>query len=60
MEPEVQLRNLFNYIDARDLAQATDLSGEKGGLGYEVFNVLNDDNSIDLENEQILKDFILI
>ena len=37
--PELRLPNLFNYIDARDLAQAVELCIEKNGLGYEVFNV---------------------
>ena len=56
-KPEVRLPNLFNYIDARDLGQAVDLCIEKDGLGYEVFNVSNDNNSVDLNNEQILKRF---
>ena len=29
----------------------------KDGLGYQVFNVSNDNNSVDLNNEQILKRF---
>ena len=56
-KPEVRLPNVFNYIDARDLGQAVDLCIEKDGLGYEVFNVSNDNNSVDLYNEQILKRF---
>ena len=56
-KPEVRLPNVFNYIDARDLGQAVDLCIEKDGLGYEVFNVSNDNNSVNLNNEQILKRF---
>jgi len=56
-KPEVRLPNLFNYIDARDLGQAVDLCVAKDGLGYEVFNVSNDNNSVNLNNEQILKRF---
>ena len=56
-KPEVRLPNIFNYIDARDLGQAVDLCIAKDGLGYEVFNVSNDNNSVDLNNEQILKRF---
>jgi len=52
-KPEVRLPNLFNYIDARDLGQAVDLCIQKDGLGYEVFNVSNDNNSVDLNNNQI-------
>ena len=55
--PEVRLPNLFNYIDARDLGQVVDLCIQKDGLGYEVFNVANDNNSVDLNNDQIRKRF---
>ena len=55
--PKVRLRNLFNYIDARDLGQAVDLCIQKDGLGYKVFNVSNDNNSVDLNNDQIRKRF---
>ena len=56
-KPEVRLPNLFNYIDARDLGQAVDLCIQKDGLGYNVFNVSNDNNSVDLNNDQIRKRF---
>tara|TARA_Y200000002_G_scaffold73009_1_gene57168 strand:- start:1653 stop:2540 length:888 start_codon:yes stop_codon:yes gene_type:complete len=56
-KPEVRLPNLFNYIDARDLGHAVELCVMKDGLGYQVFNVSNDNNSVDLNNEQILKRF---
>ena len=36
---------------------ATYLCITKDGLGYEVFNVSNDNNSVDLYNEKILKRF---
>ena len=55
--PKVRLRNLFNYIDARDLAQAIELCIRKDGLGYEVFNVTHDNNSVSLTTEQIIKEF---
>ena len=55
--PELRLPNLFNYIDARDLAQAVELCIEKNGLGYEVFNVSNDNNSVNLKNSEIIKRF---
>ena len=57
-KPEVKnLPNAFNYIDARDLGQAVDLCISKDGLGYEVFNVSNDQNSVDLSTEDIRKKF---
>ena len=55
--PSIRLRNLFNYIDARDLAQAIELCIKKDGLGYEVFNVTHNINSVSLTNEQIIKEF---
>ena len=55
--PKVRLPNAFNYIDARDLGQAVDLCISKDGLGYEVFNVSNDQNSVNLTTEDIRKRF---
>ena len=55
--PGVRLRNLFNYIDARDLAQAIELCINKDGLGYEVFNVTHNTNSVNLSTEEIVKQF---
>ena len=55
--PSIRLRNLFNYIDARDLAQAIELCIEKEGLGYEVFNVTHNTNSVSLTTEEIIMQF---
>ena len=44
--PEKRLRNFFAYIDARDLGQMVQKCLETDGLGYEVFNVSNDDHSV--------------
>ena len=55
--PSIRLRNLFNYIDARDLAQAIELCIEKDGLGYEVFNVTHNTNSVSLTTEEIIMQF---
>jgi nucleoside-diphosphate-sugar epimerase len=56
-KPEIRLPNAFNYIDARDLGQAVDLCLQHDGLGYEVFNVSNDQNSVDLDNADIISKF---
>tara|TARA_X000000950_G_scaffold44850_1_gene50946 strand:+ start:11390 stop:12307 length:918 start_codon:yes stop_codon:yes gene_type:complete len=56
-KPEARLPNAFNYIDARDLGQAVDLCLQHDGLGYEVFNVSNDQNSVDLDNADIISEF---
>ncbi len=55
--PSIRLRNLFNYIDARDLAQAIELCIKKDGLGYEVFNVTHDINSVSLSTKDIVNKF---
>jgi nucleoside-diphosphate-sugar epimerase len=39
-------RNIFAYIDARDLGQMVDRCLATDGLGYEIFNVSNDDHSV--------------
>ena len=44
--PDIRRRNIFSYIDARDLGQMVQKCLEVDGLGYEVFNVSNDDHSV--------------
>jgi nucleoside-diphosphate-sugar epimerase len=56
-DPAVRRRNVFCYIDARDLGQIVDLCLEKDGLGYQVFNAGNDTNSVDIPNAEILRRF---
>ena len=56
-QPEVRLRNVFCYIDARDLGQIVDRCLSRDGLGYEVFNAGNDHNSVALSNEEIIERF---
>ena len=56
-EPSQRLRNIFNYIDARDLGQVVELCLNKDGLGYEVFNVGNDNNSVNISNDEIISRF---
>jgi nucleoside-diphosphate-sugar epimerase len=41
-DPMSRKRNAWSYIDARDLAQIVHLCIEKDGLGYQVFNAVND------------------
>ena len=41
-EPALRVRNAWNYIDARDLGQIVHLRIKKDGLGYQVFNAVND------------------
>lgn len=56
-DPAVRRRNLFCYIDARDLGQIVDLCLKTDGLGFQVFNAGNDTNSVDLPNSEIIRRF---
>jgi UDP-glucose 4-epimerase len=42
-DPASRKRNAWSYIDARDLGQIVDLCIGKDGLGYHVFNAVNDE-----------------
>ncbi|SMD04631.1 NAD-dependent epimerase/dehydratase family protein [Primorskyibacter flagellatus] len=52
-DPDLRRRNIFAYIDARDLGQMVDRCLATDGLGYEVFNVSNDDHSVALSSAEI-------
>ena len=41
-DPPSRKRNAWSYIDARDLGQIVHLCLEKDGLGFQVFNAVND------------------
>jgi len=41
-DPPSRKRNAWSYIDARDLGQIVDLCLQKDGLGFQVFNAVND------------------
>ncbi|MBT8474015.1 MAG: NAD(P)-dependent oxidoreductase [Alphaproteobacteria bacterium] len=55
--PETRLRNIFCYIDARDLGQIVDRCVAADGLGFEVFNAGNDTNSVDTPNAELCARF---
>ena len=42
-KPMSRKRNAWSYIDARDLGQIVDLCIGKDGLGFQVFNAVNDE-----------------
>ena len=56
-DPSLRRRNIFAYIDARDLGHMVDCCLKTDGLGYEVFNVSNDDSSVDLSTEEVCARF---
>ncbi len=56
-DPGQRRRITFSYIDARDLGQIVDLCLKKEGLGFQVFNAVNDTNSVPQPNEDLLAQF---
>ena len=55
--PEKRRRNIFAYIDARDLAQMVERCLATDGLGYQIFNVSNDDMSVNLTTDEVIDRF---
>jgi nucleoside-diphosphate-sugar epimerase len=56
-DPNLRRRNIFSYIDARDLGQMVQKCLQTDGLGYQVFNVSNDDHSVGLTSEELIKTY---
>jgi nucleoside-diphosphate-sugar epimerase len=52
--PDLRRRNIFSYIDARDLGQMVQKCLQTDGLGYQIFNVSNDDHSVGLTSEELI------
>ena len=56
-DPALRRRNIFAYIDARDLGHMVDCCLRTDGLGFEVFNVSNDDTSVGLTSDEVYDRF---
>ena len=56
-DPALRQRNIFAYIDARDLGHMVDRCLATDGLGYQVFNVANPDTSVALPSSDIAARF---
>ena len=56
-DPALRRRNLFAYIDTRDLGQMTLRCLETDGLGFEVFNVANADLSVAATTAEVIERF---
>lgn len=56
-DPSLRRRNVFAYIDARDLGQMVQRCLETDGLGYEVFNVANADMSVAATTDEVRERF---
>jgi UDP-glucose 4-epimerase len=54
-DPISRKRNAWSYIDARDLGQIVDLCIAKDGLGFQVFNAVNDEITANEPTEAFLK-----
>ena len=52
--PPSRKRNAWSYIDARDLGEIVHLCLQKDGLGYQVFNAVNDTITADLPTPEFL------
>jgi nucleoside-diphosphate-sugar epimerase len=55
--PEQRRRNIFAYIDARDLALMVDRCLRTDGLGYQIFNVANAEHSVRAKTSELVKRF---
>ena len=56
-DPALRRRNIFAYIDTRDLGQMVQRCLEVDGLGYEVFNVANADLSVAATSAEVRERF---
>ena len=54
-DPAGRKRIMWSYIDARDLAQACRRGVETDSLGFQVFNIANDEVSSDLPTAELLR-----
>ena len=50
-------RNIFAYIDTRDLSHFVDCALATDGLGYQVFNVANPDSSVGMPSADVIAEF---
>lgn len=53
-DPPSRKRNAWSYIDARDLGEIVRLAIEKDGLGFQVFNAVNDTITATLPTREFL------
>ena len=53
--PMTRKRNAWSYIDARDLGEIVHLCLEKDGMGFQVFNAVNDTITVSMPTEEFLR-----
>ncbi|TIV95427.1 MAG: NAD(P)-dependent oxidoreductase, partial [Mesorhizobium sp.] len=54
-DPSKRRRDAWTYMDARDLGQIVDLCVEKDGLGFQIFNAVNDNIVSELPTAEFLR-----
>jgi len=54
-KPEGRKRSAWSYIDARDLGGICDFLIKKSGLGYQIFNAVNDTNTLTVPTKEHLQ-----
>ena len=54
-KPDFRKRIAWSYIDARDLGEIVRLGIETDGLGYQVFNAVNDHSSSDIPTAELVR-----
>jgi nucleoside-diphosphate-sugar epimerase len=53
-DPPSRKRNAWSYIDARDLGEIVHLCIERDGLGFQVFNAVNDTITLNIPTREFL------
>ncbi len=56
-DPPSRKRNAWSYIDARDLGEIVHLCLQKNGLGFQIFNAVNDTTTVNMPTEEFLKTY---
>src|SRR5882724_10499847 len=54
-DPPSRKRNAWSYIDARDLGEIVHLAVQKDGLGFQVFNAVNDTVTANIPTREVLR-----
>lgn len=55
--PETRRRNSFAYMDARDLGQIVDRCLGADGLGFQIFNAVNDTQTTNMSTAELIESF---
>ena len=56
-DPMIRKRNAWSYVDARDLGEIVHLCLEKDGLGFQIFNAVNDSITLETPTREFLSQY---